>query len=83
MAVTKEQLSIILLKSLFGSAYVPTTATGSVFSDVVSDDFAASWIEELSNQSITEGCDASNFCPKQAVTFKSFIQMLNKTFPNQ
>ena len=76
-----EQMPKIMLKTLFGSAYIPTAATGSLFSDVSSSSFAANWIEELSNQSITEGCDVNNFCPKQTVTSEGFLQMMKQAYP--
>ncbi|MEH6446770.1 MAG: hypothetical protein V7784_22980 [Oceanospirillaceae bacterium] len=82
MVVTKEQLAKILLKAKHGSDFNPPDALGTVFSDVSTSSFNASWIEALSNQGITEGCgNGSNFCPRQTVTLEGFIQMLNKTFP--
>ena len=81
MVVTTEQMPKIMLKTLFGSAYIPTAATGSLFSDVSSSSFAANWIEELSNQSLTEGCDVNNFCPKQTVTSEGFLQMMKQAYP--
>ncbi len=81
MIVTKGQLSKLLLKSVFGSAFTPTTATGVYFTDVTPSTFSADWIEELLNQEFTEGCDADNFCPNEAVTVEGFNTMLNKVFP--
>lgn len=81
MVVTKEQLSKIILKAVLGSGYVPSAASGSLFLDVTQSTFSASWIEELLNQGIAEGCDANNFCPKEAVTIEGFETMLNKAFP--
>lgn len=81
MVVTKEQLAKILLKAKHGSGYTPPAPSGSVFDDVPANIFSAGWIEELFNQSITEGCNANNFCPKKAVTVKGFETMLDKSFP--
>ena len=81
MAVTKEQLAQILLKAKYGSLHYPLPATGSVFTDVGVNTFAADWIEDLANKGITEGCDANNFCPKEAITVKGFEFMLNKALP--
>ena len=81
MVVTKEQLAKILLIAKHGSAYLPPVASGSLFTDVSSDSFAVNWIEALSTEGITEGCDTNKFCPKQAVTVEGFENMLIKTFP--
>lgn len=81
MIVTKEQLSKILLKTKYGSAYMPTAATGTVFTDISTGSFAASWIEGLSSEGITEGCDVDNFCPNESVTLEVFSLMLKRTFP--
>jgi len=79
--VTKEQLAILLLKTKFGSAYTPPTASGTLFNDVSNTDFNADWIEDLFNRGISTGCDANNFCPKQVVTPEGLNNMLNLAFP--
>lgn len=81
MVVTKEQLSIMLLKAKHGKSYVPPVASGSLFTDVNSGSFAVDWIEALVNQDIADGCDPNNFCPNEAVTLEGFETMLNKAFP--
>ncbi len=81
MDVTKEQLSMILLKAKHVSMYVPPAATGAIFSDISIGSFAASWIEQLNLEGITEGCDTNKFCPEETVTLEGFSQMLKKTFP--
>ena len=81
MVVTKEQLAKILLKAKHGSTYVPPVASGSLFTDVSSGSFDVDWIEALSTEGITERCDATNFCPKEAVTVEGFENMLNKALP--
>ena len=81
MVVTKEQLAKILLKAKHGSEFVPPVASGNLFTDVTSGSFAVDWIEELFNQGISQGCDADNFCPKEAVTVETLVTMLDKTFP--
>jgi hypothetical protein len=80
MVVTKEQLAKILLKAKHGSTYLPPIASGNMFTDVSSGSFAVNWIEALVTEGIADGCDANNFCPKEAVTVEGFTQMLNKTF---
>ena len=67
-AVTRAQMAVFLLKSKHGSAYVPPAATGTVFSDVHANAFAAAWIEELKAEGITSGCGGGRYCPNAIVT---------------
>ena len=80
-AVTRQQMSAFLLKSLNGSGYVPPPATG-IFGDVpVSNPFAP-WIEDLYNRQITAGCSASPllYCPADPNTRQQMAVFLTKTF---
>jgi S-layer homology domain len=66
--VTRAQMAVFLLKSKHGAAYAPPPASGGVFDDVSSGDFAAAWIEELAAEGIASGCGGNNYCPGSAVT---------------
>ncbi len=68
--VTRAQMAVFLLKSMFGAAYVPPPATGTVFDDVHVGDFAADFIENLASLGITGGCQVSPplYCPNASVT---------------
>jgi hypothetical protein len=66
--VTRAQMSVLLLKSKHGAAYVPPAATGTVFSDVPASAFAAAWIERLKAEGLTNGCGGTKFCPAAGVT---------------
>ena len=66
--VTRAQMAVFLLKSKYGSAHVPPPATGSVFTDVAANSFAAGWIEELSAEGITVGCGGGRYCPDAIAT---------------
>jgi len=66
--VTRAQMAVFLLRGIFGSSHTPPSATGTVFADVQSNAFAASWIEQMVDEGITAGCGGSNFCPNQSVT---------------
>ena len=83
--VTRAQMAVFLLKALEGSTYVPPAATGTIFGDVPQGDFAASWIEELYNRSITGGCHASPllYCPDNPNTRGQMAVFLTKTFSLQ
>ena len=65
--VTRAQMSVFLLKSKYGSAFVPPSCLG-VFPDVICPSLFADWIEELYIEGITGGCGGGNYCPDNAVT---------------
>jgi hypothetical protein len=65
--VTRDQMAVFLLRGIHGSDYVPPDATG-VFGDVLTDYWAADWIEQLAAEGITSGCGGGNFCPTNPVT---------------
>ena len=67
-AVTRAQMSVLLLRGIHGSAYNPPPATGQVFQDVSASSFAAGWIEELAAENITSGCGSGKYCPSNPVT---------------
>jgi uncharacterized repeat protein (TIGR01451 family) len=77
--VTRAQMAVFLLKALLGAAYVPPSATG-IFADVPPGSFAADWIEDLANRSITGGCGAGNYCPGASATRGQMAVFLVKTF---
>ena len=54
--VRRDQMAVFLLKASLGSAYVPPSATGTVFTDVPASAFAADWIEDLYSRNVTGGC---------------------------
>jgi len=66
--VTRAQMAVFLERGMQGSAYIPSVATGAVFSDVPASHWAADWIEQLADDGITAGCGAGNFCPGNIVT---------------
>jgi hypothetical protein len=66
--VTRAQMAVFLERGMRGSNYSPPAATGNVFFDVGASDFAASFIEQLSQDGITGGCGNGNYCPNATVT---------------
>ncbi len=80
--VTRAQMAVFLLKSKFGSSYVPPPATGLVFQDVGAGDFAAAWIEALAAEGITGGCSAAPplYCPGASVTRAQMAIFLVRAF---
>lgn len=67
-SVTRAQMAVFLLRSIYGGGYVPPPATGTVFNDVAASDFAAAFIEQFALEGITGGCGGNNFCPNDNVT---------------
>ena len=78
--VTRDQMAVFLLRSKYGSSYVPPAATGAMFDDVPVDHWAADWIEQLAVEGITGGCDASNYCPDAEVSRDQMAVFLVRTF---
>jgi beta-propeller repeat-containing protein/S-layer family protein len=78
--VSRAQMAIFLLKAKHGWSYSPPAATGSSFSDVPADYWAAAWIEELAREGITGGCAAGRYCPEDAVTRAQMSVFLVRMF---
>ncbi len=66
--VTRGQMAVFLLRGMYGQAYVPPAATGTVFNDVPAGHMFGSWIEQLAAEGITGGCGGGNYCPNSPVT---------------
>lgn len=66
--VTRDQMAVFLLRSMYGGAYQPPSATG-VFADVPANYWAAASIEKVYGLGITGGCSASplKYCPTSPV----------------
>ena len=68
---SRDTAAIWLARLIAGSGlYMPPVPSVSPFADVVigsGGTFAAHWIIDLFNQSVTEGCAAGLYCPQQAV----------------
>ena len=78
--ITRAQMAVFLLKSEHGSSYSPSAATGTVFTDVPVDYWAAKWVEQLASEGITGGCGTGTYCPEQSVTRAQMAVFLVKTF---
>jgi hypothetical protein len=81
MAVTRDQMSVFLLRAKYGSSYVPPEATG-VFQDVPLDYWAAAWIEQLAAEGVTGGCNTSplQYCPSNPVSRDQMAVFLMRNF---
>ncbi|MBL8061377.1 MAG: S-layer homology domain-containing protein [Anaerolineales bacterium] len=67
--VTRAQMSVFILKALYGSNFTPGISTNP-FTDVPDTHWARAWINQLYAESITGGCAQSplQYCPEQYVT---------------
>ncbi len=67
-SITRGQMAVFILAGAHGPSYVPPPATGTVFGDVNTATFAASWIEQFKAEGYTIGCGNGNYCPDDPVT---------------
>ena len=82
-SVTREQMAVLLLKTLEGSGYVPPACTG-VFDDVPCTPATgfSDWIEELNHRGVTGGCSATPalYCPISPSNRGQMAAFLTRTF---
>jgi len=79
--VTRATMSVLLLKTLLGPAYVPPPAMG-IFDDVPADGPFAPWIEDLFARGITAGCSTEPplYCPDDPNKRQEMAVFLVQTF---
>jgi hypothetical protein len=77
--ITRAQMAVFLLKGKLGPNYAPPAASGTVFSDVAANAFAADWIEDLAARGITVGCGGGRYCPDAPVSRAEMAVFLLKT----
>ena len=61
--VTRAQMAVFLERGMNGSSFSPPAASGNIFLDVSTTDFAANHIEQLFLDGVTGGCGGNNYCP--------------------
>ncbi|MBI5839740.1 MAG: S-layer homology domain-containing protein [Chloroflexi bacterium] len=77
---TRAQMAIFLLKGIHGSSYSPpAVGTGTGFTDVPNDYWAAAWIKQLAEDGITSGCGIGLYCPNSKVTRAQMAVFLLKS----
>jgi hypothetical protein len=79
VAVTRAEMSVLLLRGEHGSAYNPPAASG-VFGDVPLSHPRVEWIERLLAEGITSGCGGGNYCPSSPNTRGEMAAFLVRTF---
>jgi uncharacterized repeat protein (TIGR01451 family) len=78
--VTREQMSIFVLRTLDATLTPPPCAPPNLYNDVPETSPFCRWIEELTNRSVVSGCGGGNYCPTQAVTREQMGVFLAVTF---
>jgi hypothetical protein len=79
--VRRDQMAVFLLKTKYGSSYVPPPCDGD-FDDVPCTPGVgfADWIEQLAAEQITGGCGGPNYCPGNNNTRGQMAVFIVKTF---
>jgi hypothetical protein len=69
-SLTRAQMAVLLGRAMHGAAYVPPSASGTVFGDVPALYWASDWIEQLYRDGVTLGCASQppSYCPEGNVT---------------
>lgn len=78
--VTRAEMAVFLLRATHGSTFIPPTASGTKFTDIPSNHWAAAWIEQLAAEGITGGCGGGKYCPNTPVTRGQMAVFLVETF---
>ncbi|MBF0370009.1 MAG: S-layer homology domain-containing protein [Magnetococcales bacterium] len=85
--ITRGEMAIFLLRTKYGSDYQPPSSTGAVFGDISADYWAASFIEQLSAEGLTDDtfdttreCDEGHFCPSLTINRAEMAVFLVRTF---
>jgi hypothetical protein len=78
--VKRQQMAVLLLKTLEGPGYAPPACATATFGDVPCSSPFAPWIYELVARSITGGCGGGNYCPADPATRGQMAVFIVKTF---
>ena len=78
--VLRQQMAVLLLRTLEGTAYTPPACTVETFTDVPCSSPFAAWINELVARGITAGCGGGLYCPTLAANRGQMATFLVKTF---
>ncbi len=78
--VKRQQMAVLLLRTLEGAAYVPPACVTATFADMPCDNPFAPWVYDLVARNITGGCGGGNYCPTVAATRGQMAVFVVKTF---
>jgi hypothetical protein len=77
--VTRDQMSVFILRGEHGGSFNPPPPTGTVFSDVHVDTPFAKWMEQFAKEGISTGCAGGSpppYCPSDDVTRDAMAKFL-------
>jgi hypothetical protein len=78
--VLRQQMAVLLLRTLEGPAYAPPPCTVEAFTDVPCSSPFAPWINELVTRAITGGCGGGLYCPTSSANRGQMAVFVVKTF---
>jgi hypothetical protein len=80
--VSRSEMAVFLERVKRGSGYTPPPASGTVFADVPASYWAASWIEQLYSDGVTNGCGGNppDYCPADQVTRDQMAAFLARIY---
>ncbi|HEY1434991.1 MAG TPA: S-layer homology domain-containing protein, partial [Thermoanaerobaculia bacterium] len=81
--VKRQQMAVLLLRTLEGPAYAPPACSTATFGDVPCDSPFAPWVYDLVARGITGGCGGGNYCPADPATRGQMAVFVTKTFSLQ
>jgi hypothetical protein len=81
--VKRQQMAVLLLKTLEGPGYAPPACTTAAFGDVPCSSPFAPWIYELVARNITAGCGSGDYCPTLSANRGQMAVFVVKTFSLQ
>jgi hypothetical protein len=79
-AVTREQMAVLVLRTLDPSLDPPPCVFPDLFADVPESSPYCRWIEELARRGIVAGCGGGNYCPAAPVTREQMSVVLATAF---
>lgn len=81
--VKRQQMAVLLLKTIEGTGYTPPPCVTASFGDVPCSSPFAPWIYELVARQVTGGCGSGNYCPTDPATRGQMAVFVVKTFSLQ
>ena len=78
--VKRQQMAVLLLRTLEGAGYTPPACVTATFTDVPCSSNFAPWIYDLVARGITGGCGSGIYCPLDPATRGQMAVFMTKTF---
>jgi hypothetical protein len=76
VTLSRAELAIRLVQAIHGDEYEPDLASGIIFTDVASADFAASYIEQLGRDGLAIPCGINQYCPAAEISNSEMARLL-------